>query len=178
MKRPQHEGRRRAHNFACRITRRGRSGAGGSHEEFLEEVLGKQVLQIVVDALVLVWRTGLAHAQDGQAEMLHLDARLGGRPPGVVAALRVPIAVRTPMIMMIAWRTRGLGLVRSPITPAEFPEMGLSRVDLVVYILVIVNSALCSFIERSCDERLLKSNSSGSYRKSFFLIRQVLYYIL
>jgi len=101
---------------------------GGSHEELLEEVLGKQVLQIVVHAFVFVRRTGLAHAEDRQAEMLHLDARLDGRPPRIVAALRVPIAVRcAPVMMMIAWRTRGLGLARSPITPAEFPGSVKSR---------------------------------------------------
>lgn len=74
---------------------------GGSHEELLEEVLGKQILQVVVDALALVRRARLAHAQDRQAEVLDLDARLRGRPPRVLAALRVPLAVRAPVMVMM-----------------------------------------------------------------------------
>lgn len=71
-------GRRRA--------RRNAGVAGGSHEELLQEVLGKQVLQVVVDALALVGRARLAHAENRQAEVLHFDARLRGAA-GVVAAL-------------------------------------------------------------------------------------------
>lgn len=37
---------------------------GELHEEFLEEVLGKQILQIVIDAFALVWWTWLTHAED------------------------------------------------------------------------------------------------------------------
>jgi len=37
---------------------------GELHEEFLEEVLGKQVLQIVIDAFALVWWTWLTYAED------------------------------------------------------------------------------------------------------------------
>lgn len=132
--------RRRAHRirgigiiitFAVIIVAKRRGWIGdpagrGSHEELLEEVLGKQVLQIVVHALVLVRWAGLAHAEDRQAEVLHLDARLGGGgdgggrpPPRVVAALRVPVTLRAPMTMMMTKRTRGLGLVRSPIRSTD-----------------------------------------------------------
>lgn len=56
------------------------------HEELLQEVLGKQVLQVLVNAFVLVRRTRLAHAENRQSEVLHLDARLHGRAFRVVAA--------------------------------------------------------------------------------------------
>ena len=45
-----------------------------SHEEFLQEVLGKQVLQIIVDAVLFVRWTRLANAKYGETKMLILDA--------------------------------------------------------------------------------------------------------
>lgn len=90
---------------------RGIGQSMGSHEELLEEVLGKQILQVVVDALVLVRRTRLAHTKNWQAEVLDLDARLCSCSLCVLAALRVPFGVRASMIMMVSWWTNGLGLV-------------------------------------------------------------------
>ncbi|KAH0955641.1 hypothetical protein HN011_000884 [Eciton burchellii] len=142
---------------------------GGSHEELLEEVLGKQILQIIVHALVLVRRTGLAHAEDRQTEMLHLDARLDCRPPRVVAALRVPVAVRcAPVMMMIAWRTRGLGLVRSPITPAEFPGLVKSRPISSLKLRRRFNAPR-SFVKVASDEHPGKIQATPLSRKTRLL---------
>lgn len=107
---------------------RGRSGGGlgeirgRSYEELLEEVLGKQVLQIIVDAVVLVRRAGLAHAQYRKAEVLNLDARFGRRSfRRVVAALRVSLDPSPPMIMMIAADRRPtLRFPGTPTIPADF----------------------------------------------------------
>ena len=93
----------------------------GSYEELLQEVLGKQVLQIIVHPVVLVRWAGLADAEYRQAEVLHLDARLR-RASRVVAALRVPFDPGTPMMMMIAGRQAGVGIAGSPITPADFTQ--------------------------------------------------------
>lgn len=92
----------------------------GSYEELLQEVLGKQVLQIIVHPVVLVRWAGLADAEYGQAEVLHLDARLG-RASRVVAALRVPFDPGAPMMMMITGQA-SVGIAGSPITPADFTQ--------------------------------------------------------
>ncbi|KAK1133540.1 hypothetical protein K0M31_011344 [Melipona bicolor] len=92
----------------------------GSYEELLQEVLGKQVLQIIVHPVVLVRWAGFADAEYRQAEVLHLDARLR-RASRVVAALRVPFDPGTPMMMMIAGQA-SVGIAGSPITPADFTQ--------------------------------------------------------
>lgn len=101
--------------------RRGQEGgrAVGSYEELLEEVLGKQVLQIIVDAVVLVRRAGLAHAQYGQAKVLDLDARFGRSLRRVVAALRVSLDPSPSMVMVIASRP-SIRVPGSPTIPADF----------------------------------------------------------
>lgn len=93
--------------------------AVGSYEELLEEVLGKQILQIIVDAVVLVRRAGLAHAQYGQAKVLNLDARLGRTPRRVVAALRVSLDPPPSMVMMIASQP-SIRFPGTPTIPANF----------------------------------------------------------
>ena len=78
-----------------------RRDRSGSHEELLEEVLGKQVLQVVIDAFALVRRARLAYTQNRQTEVLDLDTRLRSCPSRVLAAFHVPLDIRASVIMMV-----------------------------------------------------------------------------
>lgn len=138
---------------------RGRSGGGlgeirgRSYEELLEEVLGKQVLQIIVDAVVLVRRAGLAHAQYRKAEVLNLDARFGRRSfRRVVAALRVSLDPSPPMIMMIAADRRPtLRFPGTPTIPADFILPFYSSISRRSFSIVV--TSIYIYRSKSCRRR-------------------------